>query len=98
VSGLAVWVRKLGLEVTSGAIGVVAMGFAGASCLSFSRETGTIGAFDIPAAMLAACVAGIILSRLRIPWVGPSAALALAGAAAGLTIAATSSADKAITG
>src|SRR5690606_8220632 len=34
VSGLAVWVRKLGLEVTSGAIGVVAMGFAGASCLS----------------------------------------------------------------
>jgi len=92
VSALAVWVRRLGLTVTSGAIGVVAMGFAGAASIAFFRESGALGSFDIPAALLLACIAGVILARLQIPWVGPAAALALAGAAIGFTIAATDSA------
>ncbi len=90
VAGIAVWLRRMDLYISSGAVGVVAMGFAGTATLAFSRDSGLLGAYDTPTALLVVCVAGLVLSRLGIQWVGSTAGLAFAGAAVGYTIAATS--------
>lgn len=89
VSAIAMWLKKLGLTVSSGAVGFVAMGFAGTATLAFSRGTGALGGYDIPTALLVACAAGLLLARLGIQWVGSAAALALGGAAVGYTVVAT---------
>jgi hypothetical protein len=93
VSLIALWLKKLGLTISSGAVGFVAMGFAGTATLAFSRGTGALGGYDIPTALLVACGAGLVLARLGIQWVGSAAALALAGAAVGYTVVATQGAS-----
>jgi len=90
VAGIAWWLRRMDLTVSSGAVGVVAMGFAGTASLAFSRDSGLLGAFDVPTALVVTCLAGVALSRLKVQWVGSAAGLAFAGAAVGYTVAATS--------
>lgn len=89
VTLIALWLKILGLTISSGAVGFVAMSFAGTATLAFSRGTDVLGGYDIPTAFLVACVAGLLLARWGIQWVGSAAALALAAAAVGYTVVAT---------
>lgn len=95
VAALAVWLRRMHLPITSGAVGIVSMGFAGAAGISFLRGTAASGAFDLPLSLLLASGAGVVLSRWQLRWVGSAAALALVAAGVGLTIAASSQAADA---
>ncbi|MFN3866182.1 MAG: hypothetical protein ACK4MD_05645 [Demequina sp.] len=98
VAALSAWLRRMHLPITSGAVGIVSMGFAGAAGIAFLRDTPASGPFDLPLSLVIACGAGLLLTRWRIRWVGSAAALALAAAGAGLTIAATTQAADASAG
>jgi len=95
VGALAVWVKRLGLTASAGAIGVVSMGFAGVASVGYFRDSGALGSFDTAAALLVAAAAGLVLSRFSIPWVGSAAALSMAGSVVGFTVAATTTAGRA---
>jgi len=97
VGALAVWVKRLGLTASAGAIGVVSMGFAGVASIAYFRDSGALGSFDTAAALLVASGAGLLLSRFAIPWVGSAAALSMAGSVVGFTVAATTTAGRADT-
>jgi hypothetical protein len=85
VAYLSLWLKRLTLVITSGAVGVVSMAFAGLSLIAFDRETVALGAFSVPLALVVTCGAGLALARLGIRWVNASAALSLVAAAVGLT-------------
>ncbi len=87
VATLALWLKRLTLVITSGAVGVVAMAFAGISVIAFDREAQLLGTFTTPIALLVTCAAGLVLARLMIRWVNATSALALIGAAVGFTAA-----------
>lgn len=94
VGALAVWLRRLHLVITSGSVGIVAMGFAGTSAVAFLSESPTLAVYSTAVAFLIAGVAGIALVRLKLAWVGPAAAVALGGFAVAFTITvATQTAD-----
>lgn len=95
VSGIAIWLKRMQLDISSGAVGLVAMGFAATASLAFSRGGDTVGAFETPTAFLIAAVSGLVLSRLGIAWTGSAAGLAFAAAAVGFTIATTSNVSAA---
>lgn len=95
VSGIAVWLRRMELTISSGAVGIVAMGFAATASLAFSRGSDVMGAYETPAALLVACAAGLVLSRLAIAWTGSASGLAFAGAAVTFAIATTSAVSAA---
>ncbi|PKQ25302.1 MAG: hypothetical protein CVT64_10820 [Actinobacteria bacterium HGW-Actinobacteria-4] len=88
VAYLSLWLKRLTLEISSGAVGVVSMGFVGVAGLALGREALSLGSYDAPVALVVTCLAGLVLSRVGITWVGSTAALALAGAAVGFTVAA----------
>lgn len=90
VGALAVWLRRLHLVITSGSVGIVAMGFAGTSAVAFLSESPTVSPYSAAVAFLLAGAAGIALARLKLAWVGPSAAIALTGFVIALTITVTS--------
>ena len=89
VAQLSLWLKRLTLVITSGAVGVVAMSFAGVSVIAFDRESQALGDYTTPVALLVTCAAGLVLARLGITWVSTGAALALVGAAIGFTTVAT---------
>lgn len=97
VGALAVWLRRLHLVITSGSVGVVAMGFAGTSAVAFLGESPSLSDYSTAVAFLIASAAGIGLARLRLAWVGPGSAVALAGFAVALTITVTVQAADATT-
>lgn len=90
VGALAVWLRRLHLVITSGSVGIVAMGFAGTSAVAFLSESPALSPYSAAVAFLLAGAAGIALARLKLAWVGPSAAIALTGFVVALTITVTS--------
>src|SRR5690554_81030 len=92
VSALAVWLRRLHLVITSGAVGVVAMGFAGISAVAFLSEAPTLSPYSAAVAFLVVGAAGIALARRELAWVGPGSALALAGFAVVFTFTVTTQA------
>jgi len=87
VAYLAWWLGRLHLVITSGAVGVVAMAFAGVSVIAFDREALVLGNFATPVALAVTSLAGLALARVGLRWVNATSALAVVGTAIGLTIA-----------
>ncbi len=84
---LSRWLTRQDLPVSGGAVGVVAMTFAGVSVIGFDRGTDLFGSYVAPAAMAITTLAGIVMSRQGIRWVGSTAAASLMGIGVGFTFA-----------
>jgi len=81
------WLSRHELEVSGGAVGVVAASFAGVSVFAFDRGTGVLGAYASAGALVVTGAVGYALSRMAVKWVHPFAALAVVGAGVAATIA-----------
>ncbi|MDN4472936.1 SCO7613 C-terminal domain-containing membrane protein [Demequina zhanjiangensis] len=84
---LAHWLTRKGLGVSAGAVGVVAMAFAGTSVVALARALTVLGPFTASAAAAAGAAAGWLLARRRVAWVPVVATGALGVAAVGLAVA-----------
>ncbi len=87
IAWLSLWLSYHDLLVSGGAVGVVAMAFTGVAVVAFNRAEGDLGDFAISIALLASSASGYALSRRKVRWVGPMAALSLIGTPVSLAIA-----------
>ncbi len=87
IAWLALWLTRNNLGVSGGAVGVVAMAFAGVAIISFDRAETNFGDYALPIALLVSAASGYTLSRREVKWVGPVAALSLVASAASLAFA-----------
>lgn len=77
VAALAVWLTRIGLPITAGAVGVVAMAFPAVGVVAIERAADALGAFTGAVALVVACLCAAVLRRLSVPWVAEVSALSL---------------------
>ncbi len=86
IAKLSLWLTRHELLVSGGAVGVVAMAFAGVAVIAFNRAEVGLGDYAITTALLASSVSGYLLAERDVRWVGPLAALALVATPASLAL------------
>ncbi|MFV0633153.1 SCO7613 C-terminal domain-containing membrane protein [Demequina sp.] len=88
VGVLGWWLSKRDLVVTAGAVGVVAMAFAGVAVVALDRDFATMGAFGPPAALGVVTAAGMGLAAAGLRWTKAVSAATLVVAATWCAVAA----------